>query len=218
MFTVDIRKTFHQQGGINTNIVFCGTRCCLTEPLACVNFWSRLLFPALAAVRWYPAFVPKESRSRVLPLRTSCVYSGALLFIYFFGCCWCWCWEGLQSKKKATHSHTNANRRQQSKDSQSGLFFRRRLCISEQREQRAAWAPLSRGCLPVASSPCAKLPHFPAAVCWSWDCVMVWISEPLKNTHTHTHWHSEPAHTLFDQREHVVSLPSPVAWNHFPQE
>lgn len=111
-------------------------------------------------------------------------YFGALLFIYFFGCCWCW--EGLQSKKKATHSHANANRRQQSKDSQSGLFFRRRLCISEQREQRAARAPLSRGCLPVASSPCAKLPHFPAAVCWSWDCVMVWIFERLKNTHTGT--------------------------------
>lgn len=143
-----------------------------------------------------------------------CLFWSSFIYLFFFGCCWCWCWEGLQSKKKATHSHTNANRRQQSKDSQSGLFFRRRLCISEQREQRAARAPLSRGCLPVASSPCAKVPHFPAAVCWSWDCVMVWIFEPLKNTHRH----SERARTLFDQREHVVSLPSPVAWNHFPQE
>lgn len=178
-------------------------RCCPTEPFNLCEFLVEASFCGSGCRALISRLCTKKSRALAFSLWGPLVF---ILELFFLFCCawsWCRCWEGLQSKKKATHSHTNANRRQQSKASSSGFVSSHAGYRSSERRAASSEQRLSTRCI-ISMRQIAAF-FQPQCV----DPGIVWWFESLNL------WKTD---ALFDQREHVVSLPSPVAWNHSLQE
>lgn len=121
--------------------------------------------------------INNHSVSSILWVKLSCFTLRGLLGLF-------WSFLRRLQLTEATHSHTYTNRHTHTLHSIAIILFCMQCWDTEnvavEMQGSGNRSICTGGCLPIASSLCAKLPHFLTAVWRSQDCMMVWMFEPLK--------------------------------------